>query len=75
MIVLSQWLLPAIIQNFACNILTVKDDIDIVFVGVGGAAITIFPEFLEKCGFCVLLNEIVQKFICKIYIIINNSYT
>ena len=34
-----------------------------------------FPEFLEKCRSCVLLNEIIQKFICKMCIIRNNNYT
>ena len=51
--------------NFTCNILTLKDDIDIIFGGhslIRGTVVTIFPEILGKCRSCVLLNEIAQKF-------------
>ena len=34
-----------------------------------------FQNFWGKCRSCVLLNEIAQKFIYKMYIIINNNYT
>ena len=39
------------------------------------AVATIFPEFSGKCRSSVILNEIAQKFICKICIIRNNNYT
>ena len=57
--------------------LTLNDDIDIIFECIAcmleGAAVTFFPEFLGKCRFCALLNEVAQKFVCKIRIIRNNS--
>ena len=33
---------------------------------IGGAAVTIFPEFLGKCRFYVLLNGIAKNFACYI---------
>ena len=33
-VVLSRILLYGIVQNFACNILTLKDDFDIIFVSI-----------------------------------------
>ena len=33
-IVLPQILSQGIVQNFACYILTLKDDIDLIFVGI-----------------------------------------
>ena len=63
-----------IVQNFACNVLTLKDDVDIFFEGIRDTVITVFPEFLEKCRSCALLNEIALKLMCKMCIIRNNSY-
>ena len=37
-------------------------------------AVRIFSEFFEKHRSCVLLDEIAQKIICKIYSIRNNNY-
>ena len=45
-IALFRILLHGIFQNFACN--TLKDDIGAIFVGIGDAAVTIFPEFFRK---------------------------
>ena len=33
-IVPTRILLPGIVQNFACNLLTFKDDIDIIFAAI-----------------------------------------
>ena len=41
---------------------------------IGRAVVTIFPEFLGKCRSWALLNEIAQKFTCKMCIIRSNNY-
>ena len=40
---------------------------------LGGTVVTFFPEFSGKYRFCALLNEIVQKIVCKIYVFRNNN--
>ena len=58
-IFVSWILLDGIIHNFVCNVFTLKDDINAIFAGkslVEGTVITISPECLGKCRFCVLLN-------------------
>ena len=57
MLALSRILLRGIIQTFACSVLTLKGDIDIIFVNVaieGGAVITFSQNFWENADlvFC-----------------------
>ena len=69
-----QILLHSNVQNFACSILSLKDEIDIVFTNMEGEVLnTIFLEFLVKFTSCVLMNEITQKFTRKIQINRNNN--
>ena len=72
--VLSQILLNAIIQNFVREMLTLKDDIDVIFTSTacqGALQSHFFQNFLND----FLFYEIAQKFICNICIITNNNYT
>ena len=40
---------------------------------LGVAVGTVSPEFSRKCRSCVLLHEMAQKFMCKIYIVSGNN--
>ena len=79
--IVPTWILVhGIVQKFACNILTFKDDVAIIFAGNSLLEVVlitdlIFTDILEKYRSCILLNEITQKFICNIYITRKNSYT
>ena len=72
-IVIFQTALHENTRNFAYNIYIYpsKDDIAVIFAGIicyRVLKLHFLSEFWKYCSFWSLLNEIIQKFICKIYI-------